>query len=484
MINNNGKAKDRHDIGNIKRFLEVWCASESFRELAAKDAYKAVEIYKLKSDPEEIRVLWDRQYAIEQDKKKIPPNPLVKKYTAFTNEKLRWRNWLKEQCEPNHPRFKEWRKREMARGAMQIGETLYNRLIYMPFCLEISKGCSVGCGFCGFNAPPLTGIYQYTRENAILWRDILNILKDLIGPAARWGTCYYATDPFDNPQYEKFCIDFSDIMGMFPQTTTALPVKNPVRTKKLLELSHSRGCKVDRFSILTLKILERVHQEFSPDDLYNVELILQNPEALSIISASGRFLKKIEKNPGAKKKELKKSLKLYGESKGDKNGREPELPGTISCLSGFLINMVDKSCRLISPCSADKRWPLGYIVYDDGTFTDAENFRNLLERMIRDNMPLSVKETQNIHFRRGLKYNKLPDGFEIADKYKKLLLRDKDKSEYMKNLGDFIDEGNKTAGEIALLSYYKYGIPEENTTALLDICLKSGVLNHEPVGPG
>ena len=46
--------------------------------------------------------------------------------------------------------------------------------------------------------------------------------------------------------------------------------------------------------------------------------------------------------------------------------------GTIACVSGFLFNMVERNVRLISPCNASERWPLGYRIYDEGTFTDGE----------------------------------------------------------------------------------------------------------------
>ncbi len=466
-------------IGEMKRFLEVWCGNDSFRELVEKDPYKAAKTYGLKADPEEIRALWDNEYAIKQNANKTPLNSSVQRYRNFNIEKVKWRRWVRDECEPKNTRFKEWRKREMARCLSQFGELVHDKLIYTPLCIELSRGCSVGCRFCAFSAPPLTGNFLYTKENARLWRDILNILKDLIGPAARWGTCYYATEPFDNPDYEKFCIDFSDIMGMFPQTTTAVPMKNPGRTRNLLKLARSRGCKVDRFSILTLKMLERVHKEFTADELTNVELIVQNQESSLTKSISGRFMKEMEKNPEAVKNELRKILKK-GEKLDEK--KISELPKTVSCLAGFLINMVDKSCKLVSPRDADKKWPLGYIVYDEGAFNDAKSFRNLLEKMIRDNMPLSVSEIDTLRFRDGLKYKSLPNGFEVTDKYRQFFVKNDNIAGCIKNIGEYIRQGNKTAGEIALLSFYKYALPEETIIEIIDSCLKYGVLDHEPKG--
>ena len=42
--------------------------------------------------------------------------------------------------------------------------------------------------------------------------------------------------------------------------------------------------------------------------------------------------------------------------------------GSIACVSGFLINLLDRSVKLISPCTDLKRWPLGYAVYKEAAF--------------------------------------------------------------------------------------------------------------------
>ena len=34
--------------------------------------------------------------------------------------------------------------------------------------------------------------------------------------------------------------------------------------------------------------------------------------------------------------------------------------GTIECTCGYLVNMVDRTIRLITPCTVSERWPLGY----------------------------------------------------------------------------------------------------------------------------
>ena len=125
-------------------------------------------------------------------------------------------------------------------------------------------------------------------------------------------------------------------------------------------------------------MLNQVHQEFSAEELAFVDLVLQNQEAKKIKANAGR----------ARERNLKK---------GDDDSKFPE-QGTIACVSGFLFNMVDRSVKLISPCNANDRWPLGYIVYDEGTFSNANELKILLEKMITDNMPLTVRPHDLVSF--------------------------------------------------------------------------------------
>ncbi len=98
--------------------------------------------------------------------------------------------------------------------------------------------------------------------------------------AGRCPTPRWATDPLDNPDYERFLADFHDVLGRCPQTTTAQPHKDTERTRELLRLSHSLGSPVDRFSIISLNVLNRVHVAFSPGELLRVDCIPQNREAI------------------------------------------------------------------------------------------------------------------------------------------------------------------------------------------------------------
>ena len=123
---------------------------------------------------------------------------------------------------------------------------------------------------------------------------------------------------------------------------------------------------VDRFSVIALNSLNRIHEGFTPEELLRVECVPQNKES----AEAGRYLKS---NAGrARKFARKRAGELVSE----------EQSSTIACVSGFLFNMVERTVKLISPCNASERWPLGYWVIAQGTFGTAAELRDLMRSMI------------------------------------------------------------------------------------------------------
>jgi radical SAM family RiPP maturation amino acid epimerase len=352
----------------------------------------------------------------------------------------------------SNPNFKAWRERQVWRCMSQLGGASH-----FPLSIELSKGCSVGCWFCGVAAPKLEDIFDYTPENAQIWQDILNVAKKLFGSAAGAGFCYCANDPLDNPDYEKFLGDFYDILGVFPQTTTAQPLKNPDRTRKLLQLSLEKGCMLNRFSIISLKKLEQLHEEFTPEELAFVGLVLQNPESGGLKSNSGRAR---ENN---QRENLKKQLLETSEA------------GTTCCISGFLLNMVDRTVKLISPYPASDRYLLGYRIYQQGTFTNAQDLQQFMEDAIAQNMPLTLRASDRVKFRWDLQYEPLANGFQLSTQHLNLKFC---QTPQMKQLGEIIVGGAKTAEEIADI-FTIWGITKSDTYKNLNLIFSRGVLEEE-----
>ncbi|MEB3159971.1 MAG: radical SAM family RiPP maturation amino acid epimerase [Synechocystis sp.] len=451
-------------IGEVKRLLEKFTGDTKFREAFLQNPIKTAQAHDIHIDPEEIRLLWDYDTAIAHDSA-VDETPLsVQRYRAFIREKKQHRAQSQAVlCASNDPRFKAWRDRQVQRSYSQLGKGTGEAIVHAPMSLELSKGCSVGCWFCGVAAPKLSDIFFYTPENAQLWQETLTVLKAVVGPAAAHGFCYWASDPLDNPDYEKFLIDFHRILNRFPQTTTAQPMKDPQRTRDLLQLSAEKGGFIDRFSIISLNLLKQVHQEFSAEELTFVELITQNKEA----HKTGKHV------AGRARDFYRKQAEKNNEDKPN-----DAVSGTIACVSGFLFNMVDRSVKLISPCNASERWPLGYYVYQEGTFHDGESLHALLMDMINNHMNTSVRHDQTIAFRRDLKYQEIDDGFRLSSAF--LHHNFSKVSDYLKELVEGIYEGNKTAGELALAMEKKHDVALEETFYNLNTFLQKGYLDEEP----
>jgi radical SAM family RiPP maturation amino acid epimerase len=462
-------------IAKAKRVLEWYGSSERFRQLLQTDPQQAMREFPIDMNPEPLRALWDPLYD-------GPIDPLVAEYRAFVIAKINWRGEVKEECSPTDPRFRTWRKRQIARNLVENGG-YDDYIIHTPVAIELTDGCSVGCWFCGVGATKMMESWPYTEENAELWRGVLSVLRDAIGPASKWGFCYWATDPLDNPDYEHFVTDFSDVIGMFPQTTTAQGHKDPPRIRRLLKLSEARGCRVNRFSVLTEPLLRQIHAEYSAEEMLNVEIVAQMAGGTTPKAAAGAFrlLAKDKKRvTEIEEKKLEKFTDTHRQIAAKKDLKmtfaTPPQPGTIACVSGFLLNMVKRSVKLISPCRANDRWPLGYIVFDEATFDTAEELREHMDAMMETYMPLTLTAGDPVRLHPELTYERVADGFHLASRMHAFGLIRPDMAPYLHAIGDHIASGQKTAGQIALSALFEHGIPEVNTLGTLAVLLENGVL--------
>lgn len=456
------------ELAAVKRFGERWRADRAFREALPGDPAAVARQYGLEADPMMLRSLWDIRYQAEQPADWQPP-VAVQRYRMFVREKLLHREGLRSrECVPADPRHQAWRERQIARTMTHLGPRSYDGIIHAPFAIEVSKGCSVGCWFCGVSAERRQGDFLYTPANARLWRGILEVLKRALGSAASTGFTYWATDPLDNPDYEKLCLDMADICGRFPQTTTAQPQKHVERVKRLLRLSEDHGCTINRISVLTLKHFDKVMESFSAEELLHCEIVAQNFEASHIQGNAGRAR-------GARK------LKRSAEAHGLMDDAWEKVPGTIACISGWLINMVEQRVRLITPCPASERWPDGYWVLDDRHFRDAEEFEAQLEDMTERHMAPSIRASQPARFRPDLRI--ACDGQTIrALGYGATTTMAGGGN--VKELADALIRGDLTAGELAVQREDLYGRPAAMTMDTLNSIFAAGALDEEPAEHG
>jgi radical SAM family RiPP maturation amino acid epimerase len=363
--------EDLDSIANTKRFLERWIADEDFRAEALVDAQAAADRHGIHVDTEAIRPLWDPSSATDLTN----VSSQVQKYRAYSLEKLKMRDRMRiEEGEPDHPLFRKWRQRQINRFFGQVPLTEAVAVVHAPYAIELNMGCSVGCWFCGVAAPPLSSTFGYTPENARLWQEILHELHTVIGTGAQTGFCYWATDPLDNPDYEHFLIDFEREFKRYPQTTTAQPLRDVQRMKKLLKKTTEKRPMINRFSTLSLPMFNAVHRQYTAKELLHVEIVCQQPESMATKAQAGRA-----RND------------LLASSPRDASEQPTQGHSTIACVSGFLINMPLGEVRLISPVPASDRWPLGYRIYGQAKFTDIASFRKALDGLINTGMKNALK---------------------------------------------------------------------------------------------
>ena len=355
-------------LANLKCFVEKWSLDADFHEAYNRDSEKTIAESGLDVEPEAVRILLD-----ENEEKRVRdalrdgnitwkdlPETVVM-YNAFIQEKLCMREKLRsELCAPREPRFKAWRERQERRCRLELGPSSRS-MVQAAVMFELSEGCSVGCPFCGIAAKGLKGVFRYTDEHVELWREILSRLHTLIGDAAGRGTCYYSCEGLDKPDYEKFLSDYYAEFGVVPQTTTAASTRNIERTRALLRYTRENDPHIDRFSVLNPAMRDKLFESFSPEELLLVELLPQFPEA-----------------PGCK---------LTEAGRNRAKDRLDAVGGTIACTSGFVINLQEKSVRLMTPYVSDREHPTGEWIPEKCSFTSAEDLEKTVRRMISQYMP-------------------------------------------------------------------------------------------------
>lgn len=337
---------ERHEI---KRFLEHWTADRKFREHYTRDPVHAVAAHNLKVDALACRVMVDPKLAAATAADQVHPE--VKNFHAWSKEKVKQRARHRERCATSNPIFASWRQRQLNRYLTQVGSRVYDCNVHSPLTIELTLGCSVGCAYCGANAGKLRKIARFTPGNERLFRKLLGTLAEFLGPEADRGFLYYGTEPLDNPDYEKYLLVFYEELGATPQTTTAAWHRDVARTRRVLEQSRAHNGMTNRFSVNTLEQFYYCMANFAAAELYDVELILQNPESTNIQVAAGRGRRA---NPDA-----------------------PE--GTIACVSGFRVNLPERSIKLVTPTTDLARYPRGEMVLAQGIFEDAPSLRAFLQ---------------------------------------------------------------------------------------------------------
>lgn len=447
--------KDLHDIAQIKRFMEILTMVPGAKEEYEKDP----EGFLLKNQVPFSRE--DLQFKMAdctdlRSARAVHPGAKIKKYIDFTHKKLDWRDALRESSTPQNSTMKKWRDRQIVRCEGAFGYRNHS-YIHTVLTMELTSGCSVGCSYCGLNAGKLSKIYRATPENLEEWGEILAVAKEVIGDGAGYGTCYYATELMDNPDYEKFVAVYREVFGRLPQITTAAALRNKERTRKLLQDMMEEGDTIYRFSVQSLEQLEEIRETFTPEELILVELLPQYKEA-----PGSHFVK------------------------AGRNAQE-EYEGTIACLTGFVINMAEHTIRLTTPVTASERYPTGEAVLCQESFADAEDLRRKMQDMIRTHMKLLIGPKEKIQLYPYFDYTVSPQCVKIISKEHYMIQYDKpEEISGIREILPLLKEGKMTKRELVdqlQKEEEKWGVKPEFLFYFLNYLWKQGLLVDHDLYP-
>lgn len=232
----------------------------------------------------------------------------------------------------------------------------HRNIRYFPLCFELSLGCRVQCGFCGLAAGKFEGYFPYTEENRRFWRNILRISRSVLGDVVDTAICYLATEPMDNPDYERFMLDFNEICGGFSQITTALAELYPERIRRYMALLGEDTVRLKaplRFSVRNISQFRRIMSSYLPEELAYVEVLPNNPESLFSYSDSGRAAEN----------------RLNTTKRADYS---------ICCIAGLRVNLAERTVAFIEPELPDEEFPLGYRVREKLSFHDEDSYHKAI----------------------------------------------------------------------------------------------------------
>jgi radical SAM family RiPP maturation amino acid epimerase len=422
-------------LAHIKRFMERLVGDPGFRQELADhidEPRPVAERYGIDLDPLDLQPLWDRRYLRFRRQKEAERWPLAGLWDRYMDQMIMHRDLMRLEgsTAESHPVFHAWRERQVQRSESELGGSA-PAVTHPLIAFELSEGCTVGCWFCGLSAERFKGYFPYTPENSALWRGMVTVVNDVFGSASSTGFCYWATDPCDNPDYDRFLEDYYHITGTLPQTTTAAPLKDEALTRRVLRLFEQYRTVTNRFSVLTVKHLNKIHAAFTPEELMGVELVLQNKEALATKADAGRA------------KTLRQTLRAAG-----KSDRIDKMAGdhtTIACVSGFLVNMMERKVRLVTPVPGSTRWPLGYRVIGERQFDGVSEFRAALEALIETHAKPILPPDEVVQFRPDLRYEALEKGFILRARG---MYHSFNNAECGRQIGDMIAAGRYTPGDI------------------------------------
>ena len=451
-------------LAEVKRFMECYEGDRHFR--AAVDAggeftgeqRRMLEDIGVTFEPEAMELLWkepgvvDRilvsgvsRYARFED---MPPD--IHALLAPYPELRRWLAWRFRSARSQmihkllisyrptlSPEYTTWRARRVAATRNELGEFAW-ALDHPCHAVEMAVGCSVQCGFCAFDAGKLETVFDLSRpENRELVRAVATGMTRVLGWPAGHGMLYWNTEPNDNPHYVRLLAFWQELTGAMLCTATARAGEDWVR--ELIDYYSTGPVQWPRISVLSRGIMRRLHRAFTPMEMRDTTLLMQQKDAEV-------FRGKV---PGGRERMLRQLVEADDLRDVDfenlPEGFQPP-QGSIACISGPLVNMVNRTVKLISPCYTTLEHRYGYRVFDETTFDDGpEGFEVALRRIIRRSMVVRPYPEMPVRWRDDLKVVPQPDGFTLLSPTTR---RDFRRGDLHLRMVELIGRGDRTYGQV------------------------------------
>ena len=451
-------------LPQFKRGIERWVNDFRFRSEFELDSIRALQNRGFDFDVLSLEVM------VDNDKAKLYPYSnddtpiLVKEYRDFIVAKKKHCIQIRD-SHPKHPLWGQWRKRMIGATLWKDGPKKHAKLVHAPFAIELTDGCSVGCWFCGVDSKKYNGHLEINAKTEAMWRRLLETFRSTCGAeSAQHGFCYWATDPFDHPEYEWFLEEFHTILGYWPQTTTAQVMKHADRMRKLLNHIQKRNAFVQRFSMVRSGDFNAIHDFFTPEELFMCELIPQFDDRLSPKATAGRVRSLVKK-----RQDDNKDIPFH---------YNLGATGSIACVSGFLVNLVDQSLKLIAPCDASDRWPLGYRLLGEGRFESVMEIEPLILSMLDKYINSTLIADDILVPHREIEFT-CPDDSSLAiTKFGyTLTLRNLSKPE---EFAELLKNAPITVGDVCS-ERSRSGIDNVYTSITLNQLFDHGIFDEEPI---
>lgn len=335
------------------------------------------------------------------------------------------------------PEYTAWRFRRVAAVRNELGSFGW-ALDHPCHAVEMAVGCSVRCGFCAFDAGKLQTVFDFSRpENRERVRAVATGMARVLGWPAGHGMLYWSTEPHDNPHYVKLLAFWQELTGAMLCTATARAGVDWVR--ELIDYYSTGPVPWPRISVLSRGMMRRLHAAFSPMELRDTQMLMQQKDAEAHRA----------KVPGGRERMLRQLVEADDLRDVDfenlPEGFEPP-QGSIACISGTLVNMVHRTVKLISPCYTTMQYRYGYRVFDETTFDDGpEGFEAALERIVGRSMVARPYPEMPMRWRDDLKAVPQPDGFTLLSPTTR---RDFRKGELHVRTAELIGRGDLTYEQI------------------------------------